>query len=738
MAKIPYGHGVRKINERLLQDGRTLVYTEEDANQLDWSEIPDGSLKVNKSTGIISVKLSGETDWVPANRTNDGTLMVARDNLVAVETFTITSTDRGNNEFTYTNSDGAVRRMPKTADGGYVFELEKGSYQKVRSHLEVTIDDILHRDAASGSLSELTEKRFAIYDELAEGMKITARYARLVKIGNPYPRVFISDTEPETAENGDIWIDTSASLDDDQQDEDALSEEKDTLVSFGDIIGKPNDLAGYGITDNVSYEGHVHSIKDLTDFPVTMIANGGYSDYTKQAEEATHASRADRAEKADEATQAKQADSALTAANASFADHANLADIATTARHAERADVVKQADFANKSSYAESAGHAKTADSVTNSSNAEHAKTADTATSALRATRADLATNATHAVNADTAATANVATTATSAATAQSAETAKTANTASYAVKAKNAQYADNAGFAQNTRAAVNATNATEAAHAQNADLAKKAVNATEAEHAKKTDEATHAKNADLAKEATHSAKTDNATHAVNADKATNADLAVEANHAKEATHAAKADNAAKADKATNADNSTKLNGKELGLSAGKVPYLMSDGRISPANLCSHTHTKDDIVGGIFYKGMIMQWYGNADNPPTGWKICDGTNGTPDLRDRFLVGAGKSYGKGATGGTTQNRIAKSNLPAIGIGRFSANTKNGGRYNNGDGAIVKRSGSFSSSCKNGSGDSWGAEFMIDLQTGFNDAPMENRPPYMALYFIMYTG
>ncbi|GAA09691.1 hypothetical protein ATPR_2695 [Acetobacter tropicalis NBRC 101654] len=39
-------------------------------------------------------------------------------------------------------------------------------------------------------------------------------------------------------------------------------------------------------------------------------------------------------------------------------------------------------------------------------------------------------------------------------------------------------------------------------------------------------------------------------------------------------------------------------------------------------------------------RGAIIMWYGSASNVPTGWAICDGTNGTPDLRDKVVVGAG--------------------------------------------------------------------------------------------------
>jgi len=40
-----------------------------------------------------------------------------------------------------------------------------------------------------------------------------------------------------------------------------------------------------------------------------------------------------------------------------------------------------------------------------------------------------------------------------------------------------------------------------------------------------------------------------------------------------------------------------------------------------------------------FVEGMIMMWSGYSDSIPSGWALCDGNNGTPDLRGRFVVGA---------------------------------------------------------------------------------------------------
>lgn len=48
---------------------------------------------------------------------------------------------------------------------------------------------------------------------------------------------------------------------------------------------------------------------------------------------------------------------------------------------------------------------------------------------------------------------------------------------------------------------------------------------------------------------------------------------------------------------------------------------------------------------------LIVMWSGSYTNIPSGWYLCDGNNGTPDLKDRFVVGAGNTYTYGNTGGS---------------------------------------------------------------------------------------
>ena len=73
--------------------------------------------------------------------------------------------------------------------------------------------------------------------------------------------------------------------------------------------------------------------------------------------------------------------------------------------------------------------------------------------------------------------------------------------------------------------------------------------------------------------------------------------------------------------------------------------------------------------------GGVILWHGASNAVPKGWAICDGTNGTPDLRDRFVIGAGGKYGLDATGGAasaTPDVTAGTAKTGIGLANASSN------------------------------------------------------------------
>jgi len=70
--------------------------------------------------------------------------------------------------------------------------------------------------------------------------------------------------------------------------------------------------------------------------------------------------------------------------------------------------------------------------------------------------------------------------------------------------------------------------------------------------------------------------------------------------------------------------------------------------------------------GGNVAVGSIMIWSGATNNIPTGWQLCNGTNGSPDLRDKFVVGAGSTYSVDATGGSTTDTVNISGSDTVNI------------------------------------------------------------------------
>lgn len=157
-------------------------------------------------------------------------------------------------------------------------------------------------------------------------------------------------------------------------------------------------------------------------------------------------------------------------------------------------------------------------------------------------------------------------------------------------------------------------------------------------------------------------------------------------------------------------------------------------------------------------QGSIIPWYGDKANIPDGFALCDGTKGTPDLRNRFLVGAGSNYALGDTGGEDQvtltgtqignhyhcwgtqyyGRIGQSEYNSLRVVSFvdrnsgpsfaSAPFPSGHKRFPGLGGTTLFE--FSDSLS-------GRETYITSLAIGTDAqePHENRPPYYALYYII---
>ena len=157
--------------------------------------------------------------------------------------------------------------------------------------------------------------------------------------------------------------------------------------------------------------------------------------------------------------------------------------------------------------------------------------------------------------------------------------------------------------------------------------------------------------------------------------------------------------------------------------------------------------------------GFIGLWSGAVNNIPTGWALCNGSNGTPDLRDRFVVGAGSTYAVGGTGGAASVTLTESQIPGH-THVITASTASAGAHTHtitdpghahsyvtdaagssgtgGTGATVLENATTGSNTTGITVNSAGAHTHTVTATAASTGGSqshENRPPYYALAYIM---
>ena len=123
--------------------------------------------------------------------------------------------------------------------------------------------------------------------------------------------------------------------------------------------------------------------------------------------------------------------------------------------------------------------------------------------------------------------------------------------------------------------------------------------------------------------------------------------------------------------------------------------------------------------------GSIIPWYGNIADIPDGFALCNGSNGTPDLRNRFLVGAGSSYNLGSVGGSDVVTLTLEQIPShnhtMWLGRDWAQGYNATGFKYGESGISNAIHEAT-------------HHLVTEYSGGSQAH-ENRPPFYALYYIM---
>jgi microcystin-dependent protein len=134
-------------------------------------------------------------------------------------------------------------------------------------------------------------------------------------------------------------------------------------------------------------------------------------------------------------------------------------------------------------------------------------------------------------------------------------------------------------------------------------------------------------------------------------------------------------------------------------------------------------------------------WSGSVPTIPTGWALCNGSNGTPDLRDRFIVGAGGSYANAAVGGTA-NAIVVTHTHTATVtdpGHFHATRGTrqvqAGADNSGP-VVTESNWANDSNQYRTSANVTG--ITVGISTEGSGGLNQNLPPYYALAYIMRTS
>lgn len=179
-----------------------------------------------------------------------------------------------------------------------------------------------------------------------------------------------------------------------------------------------------------------------------------------------------------------------------------------------------------------------------------------------------------------------------------------------------------------------------------------------------------------------------------------------------------------------------------IGIQVGTEPVL-----VPRQQLTSVAYAFQSFLGGV-PAGVIVMWSGAVVQIPEGWALCDGNNDTPDLRNRFILGAGDRFAPDSTGGEETHVLTIEEMPTHDHGSksltgslifhgqtsgtalqdahgiFSGSSYIGDKYHNNESS----SGSFSYGVAN-----------IDATHGHDskgsDQAHNNMPPYFALAYIM---
>lgn len=172
----------------------------------------------------------------------------------------------------------------------------------------------------------------------------------------------------------------------------------------------------------------------------------------------------------------------------------------------------------------------------------------------------------------------------------------------------------------------------------------------------------------------------------------------------------------------TNAGVRTIAGGTGITLSAAS-----GDVSVSNAGVLTVNGIAGNIVGAFVPSGSIIMWSGSIASIPSGWYLCNGLNGTPNLQDRFVVGAGSTYAVAAIGGTADAIVVDHTHTLIDAGHthsYSAASSTTTISAGGGTALTNQTSTTTASATTG----------IVINSAGTSGTGANLPPYYALAYI----
>jgi len=182
------------------------------------------------------------------------------------------------------------------------------------------------------------------------------------------------------------------------------------------------------------------------------------------------------------------------------------------------------------------------------------------------------------------------------------------------------------------------------------------------------------------------------------------------------------------------------------------VPYALAiaDGAVTSNKIAPGTITADKLATGVAVPpGTIVMWSGATANIPRGWQLCDGNNGTPDLRDQFIQSIAAGEEAGGSGGANTHAISVSEMPAHNHGGSLTTSTTGSHThtlnNYGQQALISVTANCGVAPPMSGGNCWynwgnlnyagDHSHTVTVQTQGSGSSFDVRPKYYKLAFIM---